>query len=68
VTLFFLAIGTGMACGLGAVPVAAVGVAVVWALLVALDWGWKPEPPAPNPAWNDDAMLSEDPQSVGLER
>ena len=55
VTLFFLSIGTGMACGLGAVPVAAVGVATVWALLVALDWNWKPEPAAaPNPAWEDD--------------
>jgi len=37
VVLFFLAIGTGMACGLGAVPVAAVGVTVVWATLVVLD-------------------------------
>ncbi len=37
VVLFFLAIGTGMACGLGAVPVAACGVAVVWGLLLALD-------------------------------
>lgn len=37
VVQFFLAIGTGMACGLGAVPVAAVGVGVVWALGVALD-------------------------------
>jgi uncharacterized membrane protein YhiD involved in acid resistance len=37
VVLFFLAIGTGMACGLGAVPVAAVGVAVVWATLILLD-------------------------------
>ncbi|HYF00241.1 MAG TPA: DUF4956 domain-containing protein [Planctomycetota bacterium] len=46
VTLFFLAIGTGMACGLGAVPVAAVGVGVLWALLVALDWTWAPPPPA----------------------
>ncbi len=44
VVLFFLAIGTGMACGLGAVPVAAVGVLVVWGLLVALDRG------APGPA------------------
>ena len=57
VTLFFLAIGTGMACGLGAVRVAGVGVATVWALLVALDWNWKPAPlpeaglgPA-DPAW-----------------
>lgn len=66
VTLFFLSIGTGMACGLGAVPVATVGVAVVWVLLVALDWNWKPSPlPAeapvegakagtpPNPAWEE---------------
>ncbi len=70
VTLFFLAIGTGMACGVGAVPVAAVGVAVVWAILVALDWNWKPEPSAPNPAWEDDAPLEgvEVRQSVGLER
>lgn len=37
VVLFFLAIGTGMACGLGAVPIASVGVAVVWAVLVLLD-------------------------------
>lgn len=37
VVLFFLAIGTGMACGLGSVPVAGVGVTVVWATLVVLD-------------------------------
>ena len=37
VVLFFLAIGTGMACGLGAVPVAAVGVGVVWATVILLD-------------------------------
>jgi len=49
VTLFFLAIGTGMACGLGAVFVAAAGVGVVWALLVALDRVEAPEP-APEPA------------------
>jgi len=69
VTLFFLAIGTGMACGLGAVPVAAVGVAVVWALLVALDWGWRPEPPPPNPAWEDDVAVeaSEERRSVGIQ-
>lgn len=48
VVLFFLSIGTGMACGLGAVPVAAVGVGVVWALLVILDRFDVPEPaPAP---------------------
>jgi hypothetical protein len=51
VVMFFLAIGTGMACGLGAVPVASVGVGVVWALLVALDRldvpdaAPEPEPP-----------------------
>ncbi|HEX7898518.1 MAG TPA: DUF4956 domain-containing protein [Planctomycetota bacterium] len=44
VVLFFLSIGTGMACGLGAVPVAAVGVSVVWALLVILDRFDVPEP------------------------
>ena len=50
VVLFFLAIGTGMACGLGAVPVAAVGVGVVWTLLVVLDRVDVPEPaPAPEP-------------------
>lgn len=59
VTLFFLAIGTGMACGLGAVPVAAAGVATVWALLVALDWNWKPAP-LPNPAWEDAAAAAPD--------
>ena len=45
VTLFFLAIGTGMACGLGAVPVAGLGVGVMWGLLVALDWNYVPPPP-----------------------
>lgn len=50
VVLFFLSIGTGMACGLGAVPVAAVGVGVVWVLLVVLDRFDVPEPaPAPEP-------------------
>jgi hypothetical protein len=50
VVLFFLAIGTGMACGLGAVPVAAAGVGVVWTLLVVLDRFDVPEPaPAPEP-------------------
>ena len=44
VVLFFLAIGSGMACGLGAVPVAGVGVSVVWGLVVALD---RLEGPAP---------------------
>jgi len=39
VVFFFLAIGTGMACGLGAVPVAAVGVGVVWGIVVFLDRG-----------------------------
>ena len=68
VTLFFLSIGTGMACGLGAVPIAGVGVATVWALLVALDWNWKPEPAAPNPAWEDDvaAVTPKVSRSVGV--
>src|SRR6185295_19015527 len=42
VVLFFLAIGTGMACGHGQMTVAAVGVASVWAILIVLEWGWKP--------------------------
>jgi len=46
VVQFFLAIGTGMACGLGAVPVAAAGVTVVWILGVALD-RFSPVPPKP---------------------
>jgi hypothetical protein len=64
VVLFFLAIGTGMACGHGSVPVAALGVATVWVLLVALDWNWKPSsseasegkpvPASPDPAWEED--------------
>jgi hypothetical protein len=68
VTLFFLAIGTGMACGLGAVPIAAVGVATVWALLVALDWNCKSLPAAPDPAWEDDvtAATPEEPRSIGV--
>jgi hypothetical protein len=76
VTLFFLAIGTGMACGLGAVFVAGVGVATVWALLVALDWNWKPSlaeasegKPAPlaDPAWDgEQPVRREAPQSVEL--
>ena len=68
VTLFFLSIGTGMACGLGAVPVAAVGVSTVWALLVALDWNWKPEPAAPDPAWEDDvtAVTPNVSRSIGI--
>jgi hypothetical protein len=57
VTLFFLAIGTGMACGLGVVLVAGVGVSIVWALLVVLDWNWKPSP-APNPAWDEEASAA----------
>lgn len=48
VVLFFLAIGTGMACGLGAVPVAACGVAVVWGLFLGLDRLESPEP-VPDP-------------------
>ena len=68
VTLFFLAIGTGMACGLGAVPIAGVGVSTVWALLGALDWNWKPTPAAPDPAWEDDvtAGTPEDSRSIGV--
>jgi len=53
VVLFFLAIGTGMACGLGAVPVAATGVAAVWLLLVVLDHNTAPEP-LPTPAWDEE--------------
>jgi len=60
VVQFFLSIGTGMACGHGDIPIATVGVATVWALLVVLDWSWKPSAaeapegkPAPNPAWDD---------------
>jgi hypothetical protein len=73
VTLFFLAIGTGMACGLGVVVVAAVGVATVWAMLVVLDWNWKPSTaeaaegkpaPAPNPAWEEAEPPAR--ESVGL--
>jgi hypothetical protein len=37
VVSFFLAIGTGMACGLGSVPVAAAGVLVVWVIVVVLE-------------------------------
>ena len=48
VVLFFLAIGTGMACGLGAVPVAAVGVTVVWLVSVVLD-RFEPTPVPPSP-------------------
>jgi hypothetical protein len=50
VTLFFVAIGTGMACGLGAVPTAAISVLVLWFILVALDRvGAAPAPkPAPH--------------------
>ncbi len=68
VVLFFLAIGTGMACGHGSVPVAAVGVATVWVLVVALDWNWKPLPAAPDPAWEDDvpAGTPEESRSVGV--
>ncbi|HYF00553.1 MAG TPA: DUF4956 domain-containing protein, partial [Planctomycetota bacterium] len=49
VTLFFVSIGTGMACGLGAVPIAAVSLAVLWAILVVLDLVDRPQP-APSPA------------------
>jgi hypothetical protein len=72
VVLFFLAIGTGMACGLGVIRVAAVGVATVWALLVALDWNWKP-PPAEalaeagaDPAWEEGPVSQEKRTSVGI--
>jgi hypothetical protein len=65
VVLFFLAIGTGMACGLGVVLVAAVGVATVWALLVALDWNWKPAPLA-DPAWEEAPAPQEKRHSVGI--
>jgi hypothetical protein len=65
VVLFFLAIGTGMACGHGNILVATVGVATVWALVVVLDWSWKP--PAPNPAWNeDDATFRSEHPPVGI--
>ena len=64
VVLFFLSIGTGMACGHGALKIAAVGVATVWALLVALDWNWKPPSP-PNPAWDDEESS---PRSLELHR
>ncbi len=46
VVLFFLAIGTGMACGLGSVPVAAVGVLAVWAIVVVLERRKPVEAPA----------------------
>lgn len=76
VVLFFLSIGTGMACGHGALPIATVGVATVWALLVVLDWNWKPAPAeatgeksAPNPAWDDDGFDPQDERrSVELHR
>ena len=44
VALFFIAIGTGMACGLGAVPTAAISVSVLWFILVALDRANGAEP------------------------
>lgn len=51
VVFFFLAIGTGMACGLGAVPVAAVGVLVVWGIVVLLEWiGGSHDARAPLPS------------------
>lgn len=56
VVLFFLAIGTGMACGLGAVPVAATGVGAVWVLLVILDRHTAPEL-LPNPAWDEETAV-----------
>jgi len=71
VVLFFLSIGTGMACGHGAIPVATVGVGTVWALLVVLDWSWKPSPPeatpAPDPAWDEDGSeFRDEHRSVGI--
>jgi hypothetical protein len=64
VVQFFLAIGTGMACGHGDLRTAAIGVATVWALLVVLDWSWKP---APNPAWDEnDAEFREEHRSVKI--
>jgi hypothetical protein len=64
VVLFFLAIGTGMACGLGAVPVAATGVGAVWLLLVVLDRTSLPEA-APVPAWEEEtAALTRDTDRV----
>ena len=68
VTLFFLAIGTGMACGLGAVPVAAVGVGVLWALLVALDWNYAPPPPAPSTPAAEPWATSSAPRPLELHR
>jgi len=51
VVLFFVSIGTGMACGLGAVPIAAVGVGVLWSILVVLDLLERPSRAAsPAPA------------------
>ncbi len=50
VVLFFVAIGTGMACGLGTVVTAALGVAVLWTILGVLDFLSRNEPaPAPKP-------------------
>lgn len=45
VVLFFVAIGTGMACGLGTVLTAAIGVVVLWLILVVLDYLARNEPP-----------------------
>lgn len=60
VVMFFVAIGTGMACGLGTVGTAAIGVAVLWSILGVLDFLSRHEPaekekpakaaPAPPPA------------------
>ncbi len=47
VVLFFVAIGTGMACGLGAVITAGIGVGVLWGLQVVLDLLTPPAAPAP---------------------
>ncbi len=48
VVLFFVAIGTGMACGLGTVVTAGLGVSVLWTILGVLDFLSRNEPsPAP---------------------
>jgi uncharacterized protein DUF4956 len=49
VVLFFLAIGTGMACGLGSVPVAGAGVLVIWSILVVLERARPAEAPVVEP-------------------
>lgn len=49
VVLFFVAIGTGMACGLGVVVIAAVGLGVIWVILLVLDLLTPKEPEAAAP-------------------